>query len=174
MKKLMISAIAVMLGFAANAAAVTWSIAGIQSSPANTATTGWYVQIFESATSYTYADAKVGNITAWSSAMTTGTTAYKATEKVLDAADKGDTVAIYAVIYDAASIADAKYYIVSDVASKTIDDDGADITISFGSMKGTSSSNKFLNSQWQPVPEPTSSLLLLIGMGALALRRKRA
>ncbi len=97
MKKLMISAIAVMLGFAANAAAVTWSIAGIQSSPANTATTGWYVQIFESATSYTYADAKVGNITAWSSAMTTGTTSYKATEKVLDAADKGDTVAIYEI-----------------------------------------------------------------------------
>ncbi len=27
---------------------------------------------------------------------------------------------------------------------------------------------------WAPVPEPTSGLLLLIGMGALALRRKRA
>ncbi len=27
---------------------------------------------------------------------------------------------------------------------------------------------------WMPVPEPTSGLLLLIGMGALALRRKRA
>ncbi len=174
MKKLIIGTAAIMLAFAANAAAVTWSVLNVQSSPAVEVGAGWYVQIFESTTSYSYDDAKSGNITAWSSATTTGTTSYKATAKVSDAADKGETVSIYAVIYDASTIADAKYYIVSAVNQKSIDDDGADITISFGSMKGTTDSNKFLNSEWKAVPEPTSGLLLLIGMGALALRRKRA
>lgn len=78
--------------------------------------------------------------------------------------------------YDAATVADAKNYIVSAVASKTVAASGADIALAFGSMTGTTSANTFLNSSWQAVavPEPTSGLLMLVGLAGLALRRRRA
>ena len=77
--------------------------------------------------------------------------------------------------YDAATVADAKNYIVSAVASKTVAASGADIALAFGSMTGTTSANTFLNSSWHvAVPEPTSGLLMLVGLAGLALRRRRA
>lgn len=175
MKKLVVAAIAVMLGIAANAAAVTWTISNIQSSPANEVAVGWLVQIFTTGTEYDFAKVKSGDLAAtFTGATSVNGTAFRATQKETDAASAGDTVSIYAVIYDAATVADAKYYIVSDSASKTVAASGADISITFGSMSSTATSNKFLNSSWTAVPEPTSGLLMLLGMAGLALRRRRA
>ena len=176
MKKLLMVIAAAFLGLAANAAAVTWSVANIQSSPDNSVGAGWLVQLYSSDVTYDYASAKAGTIEATFTGATvaSGATAFRAGQKEADAAAAGDTVSLYMVIYDAATVADAKNYIVSSVASKTVAASGADIALAFGSMTGTTSANTFLNSSWQAVPEPTSGLLMLVGLAGLALRRKRA
>ena len=43
MKKIMIAAFAAMLGIAANAAAVQWTMTNITSSPDNTVAAGWCI-----------------------------------------------------------------------------------------------------------------------------------
>ena len=48
-----------------------------------------------------------------------------------------------------------------------------DTTINFGSGNGFNTPGSKLGA-WQPVPEPTSGLLMLLGVAGLALRRKRA
>ena len=51
----------------------------------------------------------------------------------------------------------------------------ATYSINFGLGTGfTDKTSKFSSASWQAVPEPTSGLLLLLGMAGLALKRKRA
>jgi hypothetical protein len=93
--------------------------------------------------------------------------------------DNGASKSIYMVIYDATSIASADNYIVSDVMTITANAAGSAVSSGFGSMVATTSQNKFLNSSWtavpsESVPEPTSGLLMLLGVAGLALRRKQA
>ena len=75
-------------------------------------------------------------------------------------------VSAYMVVFDNATIADAKYFIVSDVVTKTIG--------SSGNMTYDFSDSVASQGAWQAVPEPTSGLLLLLGVAGLALRRKQA
>ena len=119
-----------MLGIAANAAAVSWSITNIQSSPDTAVAGGWLVQVYDSSVSYDFESALAGTLAPKFTGVTTDT--FRAGQKETGAASAGDTVSIFAVIYDAATIADAKNYIVSDVASKTVAASGADISIAFG------------------------------------------
>ena len=177
MKKISIALVAAMFGIAVNAASVNWSVNAVQSSPANTVGAGWIVQIYESSVAFDYAKAKAGDITAWinGSTVTAGATFRAAGTSTMD---NGTSKTIYAVVYDAASIADAKYYIVSDAMTITANAAGSPVSAGFGSMAGTTAAaNKSLNSSWTAtaaVPEPTSGLLLLLGMAGLALKRKRA
>ena len=174
--------IAVAIGFAAaisNAAVVNWNVMNIQSSPANTAAAGWLVQVYSADTVFSYDAAKAGTITALDSATSVASgTIFKASGSFGDYA-KGDAVNTYAVVFDAATIDAAKYYIVSAEVDKNINSAGSDLTLGFGNMASTATSNTFRNSVWTatgtaPVPEPTSGLLMLLGMAGLALRRRRA
>lgn len=176
MKKISIALVAIMLGIVANAASVNWSVNAIQSSPANTVGAGWIVQVYESSVTFDYEKAKAGEISAWveGASVTAGATFRAAGTSTMD---NGTSKTIYAVVYDASSIADAKYYIVSDAMTITANAAGSTVGAGFGAMTGTSlAANKFLNSSWTStaVPEPTSGLMLLLGMAGLALRRRRA
>ena len=173
MKKMMVAAAIAMLGIAVQAATVNWSINAIQSSPDNAVGAGWIVQVFDSSVTFDYAKVASGDITAW---INGSTVAAGATFRAAGTAtmDNGTTKNVYAVIYDATSIDSAKNYIVSDVLSLTANAAGSNVLASFGAMTGTTSSNKFQNSSWTAVPEPTSGLLMLLGMAGLALRRRRA
>ena len=174
MKKISIALVAVVLGIVANAATVNWSVNAIQSSPVSTVGAGWIVQVYESSVAFDYAKAKAGDITAWieGASVAAGTTFRAAGTSTMD---NGTSKTIYAVVYDASSIANAKYYIVSDAMTITANAAGSPVSAGFGSMAGTTlAANKFYNSTWTAVPEPTSGLLMLLGMAGLALRRRRA
>lgn len=175
MKKLIVTMMIMAMSIIANAATVNWSVTNVQPSPDNAVAAGWAVQIFEASVAYDYAKAVAGDITAWTSGSTTASgTSFRATGSATQA--DGSTSSYYMVIYDNANIADAENYIVSSLKSVTTNAAGSDVNASFGSMKGTGSTNMFLTSSWQAtaVPEPTSGLLMLVGLAGLALRRRRA
>ena len=181
MKKIIIMAAAMMLGIVANAAAVVWQANAIQSSPDVTVGAGWLVQVYSADIAFDYDDAKAGDITAFASASTVAAgTTYRASGSVADGLANGTSGSFYAVIYDASSVAGAKNYIVSDAVTVSATAAGNDVQLTFGAMAApTAAANKFLNSSWtavpsESVPEPTSGLLLLLGMAGLALRRKQA
>ena len=175
MKKIIIGVCAVLLGIAAQAATVNWSANAIQSSPDNAVAAGWLVQIYSSDVVYSYEAANAGTIATWASGSTVAAgTTFRATGSGSQA--DGSTVSYYAVVYDASTVAGAKNYIVSDVVSVSTAANGATANLPFGAMTATTSANKFLNSSWTAVavPEPTSGLLMLVGLAGLALRRRRA
>ena len=173
----MIAAAIVCAAALSQAATMTWSVLNIQNSPDVTATEGWLVELYSSAVEYDYAKALSGDIEAkYTGASVATGTRFRAGESGLGSYSALATESLYMVIYDATTIGDAKNYIVSDVVSATVGADGGDITLAYGNMGSTGTTNKFLNSTWTAtaVPEPTSGLLLLLGMAGLALRRRRA
>lgn len=75
----------------------------------------------------------------------------------------------YLIILNAGTSNVADYFYVSSKITKDIDA-SLDTTIAFGSQQaGTASVGN-----WVPMPEPTSGLLLLLGVAGLALRRRCA
>ena len=176
MKKIMIAAFAAMLGIAANAAAVQWTMTNITSSPDNTVAAGWSA-FFMDGTTYAEFSALEGAAAvqyAVDNALYTGETKlnrgkYQA-QTTSGSYSIGDTVSGYMVIIDAANAADAKNYAFSSVSSGTVGDAGANVALNFGTFDAATSAN----GGWQAVPEPTSGILMLVGLAGLALRRRRA
>ena len=82
------------------------------------------------------------------------------------------TVGAYLVIINAAAAADATLAYVSDVKTTEINGMGASSTLNWGDMAATATAGNW--STVGNVPEPTSGLLLILGMAGLALKRKRA
>ena len=172
MKKLMIVLAAIALAGATQAASLTWSILNMQ---AQGVEAGWLVALYDSSTTFDYAKAKDGTLAPlYSGAAYTSGTTIRAGESGVGSYAIGDTASAYAVIFNAATVADATKVMVSDVQSATVGSAGNNITLAFGSMASTGTTNKFRNSTFVDAPEPTSGLLMLVGFGALALRRRKA
>ena len=180
MKKLMIAAFAAVLGIAANAATVNWSVNNVKGPEGAAGQAGWFIQIYDASVVYDYAEAKAGTISAkWTgSTVAQSSTVFKGAGSVADGLANGTSTSIYMVLYDGATVADASNYIVSDVISITASVAGNPVPASFGAMTASTTANKFLGSTWTATggdtPEPTSAMLLLIGMAGLALKRKVA
>ena len=75
----------------------------------------------------------------------------------------GDTYTYYTVIFNN-SVAEASHYMITSEKTLTVPSSGS-MQMAFGSQAGN---------VWVPVPEPTSGLMILLGMTGLALRRKQA
>ena len=182
MKKLMI-----MLGIAAcavgvQAATVNWSTGKFQT--ANAAGTGFSGSTLTAATDgaylatiYFFTDSACQTAVAGVTG-TTDTTSTKTgkafTGTTSDSFTAGSTYYTYISILDNNTKAELK----SDVVSFTVDPlQAPDLNFWSGtgfneSFSGTSGA--FPSGGWTAAPEPTSGLLLLLGVAGLALKRKRA
>ena len=154
MKKLLILAAAIVAGVAANAASFNWGAANIYSSDLTTKYSG-------DVTLYcAQVDGWSVTATATSGAINKNNTAFSSDKFVA-----GTSYDFFFVIEDG-----DKTFTSSVIAKGAQQSDTA--TIQFGNM-ATATQNA---SNWagSAVPEPTSGLLLLLGMAGLALKRKRA
>ena len=93
---------------------------------------------------------------------------------LLGLSDSSD-YSVYLAIFDTATITDSsKYYLTSATALSTMA--GTETAqVKWGSQSTASqAAGAWANVKPEAVPEPTSGLLMLLGMAGLALRRKRA
>ena len=177
MKKLIIATVAVMLGVAANAAAVTWGLTSVTASPDAPAAAGWQVYVMNASTYDTFAALTADKVVDYAmSNYAYSTTTAAGRGGVINVSYKGgsfaggETVSSYLVLFNNASADSATYFAYTATGSTTIPEGGSDMSISFGTFASATSTT----GGWTAVPEPTSGLLLLLGMAGLALKRKRA
>ena len=169
MKKIMIIAAVVAFSAVANAATVTWSAlaTGTKLSDGSTAA-GVVAYLFEGALSESVLDSiAAGTWDGSGSIASANAAANGAVMKAGVGSYENTTKTFSMVLFDAATYATAtefKYAEVPDVVFVT-----ANKTANF--------TTALSNASWTAmaaVPEPTSGLLMLVGLVGLALRRKRA
>lgn len=160
MKKLLILAAAIVAGVAANAASFKWTASNIYGADGNKFAGEITLMAYESAsdistafvaTTFTPATAGVVNKT-FSSDAFTGDVAYD----------------FYMVMSQ--TVDDKVYTFTSDPKAGVVAQATTTPTVGFGNMATATQAA----GAWTAVPEPTSGLLLLLGMAGLALKRKRA
>lgn len=182
MKKLIIGLFAAIVAVGAQAAAFQWSTTGTIYGPtgASVASTGGFTAyLFDTGTvtqsALVTALRDGGSITDYTalSSYTTDSAAKVATTAFTADYSSGTSVTAYfAIVQD-------DYVYISGAKSGTAQDVGT-TTFNMGSQSTNSgnvfdSTTAYSSAGWyQTVPEPTSGLLMLLGMAGLALKRKRA
>ena len=182
----MIAIAAIAMGVAANAATITWSATAIGLAGGQTATSetiasvaAGYLGMVIDATIWSDVDTALAAIKGGSSAgiisQTTGvvqgtkTDVFKlavSTGAANTTLDAGDTWDVFMLVLNNTDASAATYYMTAadTKATKTVSAAGL-ISPTFGSQASNS---------WTAIPEPTSGLLMLLGVAGLALRRRRA
>ena len=177
-----------MAAVSTQAAKVKWAVTGITPYGTDTDTSGYYMACFCESVNWTDNQnnkTSIADATAWATskgATTTGvnvlgtasldstgsgstTSAYAAMQNIWKNSNAAGTKAgdFFAVIFNSDDISTATAYMVTPVSNIKFSTSGT-TTQTAGLGAGT----------WTAVPEPTSGLLLLLGMAGLALKRKRA
>ena len=180
MKKLIIVAVAAMVGIAANAAAVDWkTTTGLYDGTGGTTTQSGtaYLVLSTYSQATLLADLRDGKDFATLMSAnsiqsgTLGSNGKFAAAVSFDYGSGGDTLSAYTAVLvgDNVYLSATKSTELMDVGSATL-----------GFTLGTNSKNAPLDTTfsaagwYSAVPEPTSGLLFLLGVAGLALKRKRA
>ena len=180
MKKLMFILAAVAMAATVQAATVSWTCTNVKDSTGGAISGIAYFVNAATLSQETLAGyTKASDFTTALSGMYSWTpaTAGKYTEAdgvanaTLGLADATASQA-YLVIFDTATITDASKYYMTEVKSFDTLSGTFDQQVKWGSQSTASQAAGAWTSV--SVPEPTSGLLLLVGMAGLALRRKRA
>ena len=177
MKKLLVAAAIACAAVVSQAATVNWGISGVKAEGNTAPTAGWAVMAF-------YTDVGAGSA-AIESAIKAGTAGSLAFETTTLSVALGSG-RVGAHDKDVAAIADTSknydmYFVVFNNADATKATEYAmvsDPNKAYSGMAGkfTASGTFSASTPWQTasVPEPTSGLLMLLGVAGLALRRRRA
>lgn len=170
MKKLMIIAAVVMAVVSAKAASVDWKVTGTSSQ------VGYTVYLLASAPG-TYAS--VAELAA--DAVGTGTIAsmgrnnYYAAGTAASTAITTTSMAEAYFVIVTSSDATEYTYVSQDMSARVYDPANQESSKgTFGTTSATILAGTTAQFSSSPVPEPTSGLLMLLGMAGLALRRRRA
>lgn len=188
MKKLMTIACVIAVAAVAQAGAVKWSAMALDASPSGdySASTTYIAYFFDATatdistvTGYLTKEGGADLTSFVGASVDSNTATYSTTKETMTFSAKsygnfaqGDTFSGYMIILDASTAADAKNYLVAtksgdQVLTTTAFGKTGDKTMAWGSQAGVT---------WSAVsvPEPTSGLMLLLGIAGLALRRRRA
>ena len=181
MKKVIILAAAAFIAGVASAAQVQWSFTGVTADPNGTAYNAYTAYLCDasvvSAADLTAALAggdfsklgTAGFVQATSGTVQQGTTANAKIAATYKGGDytAGASHTFYTLVLNAEG-ADATYFTISADKTGVVPNAGA-LAMSFTNVSVGA------QTAWTAVaPEPTSGLLMLVGFGALALRRRRA
>ena len=191
MKKLMIALAAVAVAAVTQAASVDWSVGknAWTLNNGNKPAEGYTVYLINGATALETIAAAINSTTGafnddqtwvFGSATTSGS-AGKVSEltTTTDKLTRGTSYDFSVLMIDATDATDIRYMVSATsslTAYKLGDDEAASISFasdSFGTGALTYNATSAANG-WAAVPEPTSGLLMLLGMAGLALRRRRA
>lgn len=174
--------IAAAIAFAATfsqAATASWGFASVSATPDSAASAGWVGYLMAADTWSAFSALEDSAKASYVKANYLATATTTNTRGVIGLAGSGygsfsagDTFEGYSVLFSNSDATKADYIAYSTVQSATVNAAGANISIS-GSF-ATLTSATGASGGWAAVPEPTSGLLMLLGMAGLALRRRRA
>ena len=182
MKKLLIMATAALIGVAVQAATCSWAIwDGLYEKGTTSKANGYAVYFFDDA-AFSRADAltklTASDLTFLTSGFEAEYAADNGSAELNDAGNFGNSYTIdsYMVILNAETVADATYAYLSattEMASDTTGGAGQSAMVEFDAQLGMQTASNWISLGGEPVPEPTSGLLLLVGGALLALKRRR-
>lgn len=170
MKKLAVMALAVVAVVSAKAASVDWKVAG------TSATKGYSVYLltsladkYESVSALAAAAVSSGTISQNGRVYDTGNVL--ASGNSITATSMKD--AYYVIV--SASDAESYTYYKTDMSAMVYDPDNQESSPgTFSSVNAATILSSGTSANFAAVPEPTSGLLMLLGVAGLALRRRRA
>jgi len=191
MKKLIIAAAVACVAALTQAASVSWSITGLKGSDGNTLTSGGaYIFCTKGTNAKTVAavtaaiegldasDLKTyltdNSLSALKGTISGGGASVSGVDLATSGVpEKQSGTAIFAVIVDDDTFGDGVKYVVTGVSGNVKTPAASTTNVATFSLDGAAATANASN--WTAAaPEPTSGLLLLLGVAGLALKRKRA
>jgi len=188
MKKLIMAAAVAVVAIAANAASINWTISNIYQ-PGSTAdkiaSGSGLVYIFcaqevaTSAVTAALADTTttLAQKSAYMSGNSIGSSALTGDGRVSTSsawAKAAGDYTFYGVILENNALTEKGKYAITALTSSYGWDNTSDTVVGLGNQKTLTQNASSWSTVAQSVPEPTSGLLMLLGMAGLALRRRRA